>query len=74
MFGIITNIVIFVFGYVIILSCEMCPWRNWIAHSTPTRKVAGSNPVGHTNRIISLILKAFFIVFYGWHTFGILFL
>ena len=26
----------------------MCPWRSWIARWTPTPKVAGSNPVGHT--------------------------
>ena len=25
-----------------------CPWRSWIARRTPTPKVAGSNPVGHT--------------------------
>ena len=27
---------------------NMCPWRSWIARVTPTHKVAGSNPVGHT--------------------------
>ena len=29
---------------------NMCPWRSWIARVTPTHKVAGSNPVGHTIR------------------------
>ena len=30
---------------------NMCPWRSWIARVTPTHKVAGSNPVGHTIEI-----------------------
>ena len=32
---------------------NMCPWRSWIARVTPTHKVAGSNPVGHTKKATS---------------------
>lgn len=38
----------------------MCPWRSWIARWTPTPKVAGSNPVGHTKTTKNI---AFSVVF-----------
>ena len=34
----------------------MCPWRSWIARQTPTLKVAGSNPVGHTKISVSAFM------------------
>ena len=32
------------------------PWHSWIARQTPTLKVAGSNPVGHTTSEQALLL------------------
>ncbi len=40
----------------------MCPWRSWIARVTPTHKVAGSNPVGHTKKEEDIAYILFFFV------------
>ena len=41
---------------------NMCPWRSWIARVTPTHKVAGSNPVGHTKKEEDIAYILFFFV------------